>query len=139
AHQLNANPLPGRVIIVLTDGADNASKATIEQAIAAAREANASVYTIGIEGTGFTSDPLIQISDATGGQYYGAASTSDLASVYGTIAATLKRTWRVQYVTASRPGDHIKVAASIVGQWSTDQAITIPGSSPAPPDPSKLV
>jgi tight adherence protein B len=139
ARQLESDPLPGRVIIVLTDGADNASKRTIEQAIAAARHADAAIYTIGIEGQGFTPDPLIQIASSTGGQYYGAASTSDLARVYGTIADTLKRTWRIQYVTASRPGDHIHVEASIVGQGTAQQAISIPGTEPNPPSPSKLV
>jgi tight adherence protein B len=139
AYQVRANPLPGRVIIVLTDGADNASKRTIQQAIDAARSANAAVYTIGIEGTGFTPDPLVEIASKTGGQYYGASSTSHLAAVYGTIAQTLKRTWRISYVTASRPGDHIHVAASVVGQGSTDQLLTVPGTMPPPPSPSKLV
>ena len=139
ARQLGSDPLPGRVIIVLTDGADNASKRTIEQAVAAARRANAAVYAIGIEGSGFTPDPLIQIASQTGGQYYGAASTSDLAGVYGTIAQTLKKTWRIQYVTASRPGDHIHVSASVVGEGSAQNTIALPGTSPAPPNPSKIL
>jgi tight adherence protein B len=139
AHQLKSNPLPGRVIIVLTDGADNASKATIDQAIAAARDANAAVYAIGIEGAGFTSDPLVQISGATGGQYYGAASTSKLASVYGTIAQTLKRTWRVSYVTAARPGDRIHVTASIYGHGTAAGGLTVPGAAPKDSGPSKIV
>jgi tight adherence protein B len=139
AHQLNSNPLPGRVIIVLTDGADNASKGTIEQAIAAARDANASVYAIGIEGTGFTSDPLVQIATSTGGQYYGAASTSKLASVYGTIGETLKRTWRIQYVTAARPGDRIHITASVVGHGSVTDGFSVPGAAAKDPGPSKIV
>ena len=140
AHQLKSNPLPGRVMIVLTDGADNASHGSIEDAIAAAQDANAAVYTIGIEGKGFTSDPLVQISAATGGQYYGAASTSSLSAVYGTIAETLKRTWRIQYVTASRPGDRIHVAASVVGNGTGAQALSIPaGDAVKVAEPSKLV
>ena len=66
------------------------------------------MYTIGIEGEGFTAAPLEQLSSATGGQYYGASSTAALKSVYGTIGEVLKRTWRVQYVTAARPGDRIR-------------------------------
>jgi tight adherence protein B len=139
AGQLKSNELPGRVIIVLTDGADKGSKRTIEQAYQAALEANAAVYAIGIEGEGFTPDPLIEIADRTGGQYYGAASTSDLAAVYAKIAATLKRTWRVQYVTASRPGDHIRVAASVVGHGSSVNQFSIPGAAATTPGPSKVV
>jgi tight adherence protein B len=139
AHQLQSNPLPGRVIIVLTDGADNASHATIRQAIAAAREASAAVYAIGIEGAGFTSDPLVEISNATGGVYYGAASTSDLSSVYGRIAETLKRTWRIQYVTAARPGDRIRVTASVFGHGSVSGALSVPGVPAKEQAPSKIV
>jgi uncharacterized protein with von Willebrand factor type A (vWA) domain len=82
ANQLKGNPLPGRVIIVLSDGADNASHGSLATAIRAAGEANALVYAIGIEGDGFTADPLKELAGATGGQYYGAASTSELAGVY---------------------------------------------------------
>jgi tight adherence protein B len=129
ARQLGANPLPGRVIIVLTDGADNASTIGLPAAIAAARKANAAVYAIGIEGVGFTSDPLLQLSQSTGGQYFSASSTAALRSVYATIADTLKRTWRVQYVTSARPGDEIKVKASVVGEGSSVNTLTITGKS----------
>lgn len=140
ARQLRGNPLPGRVIIVLTDGVDNASKSSLATAIAAARDANAAVYTIGIEGKGFTPEPLVQLASATGGQYYGASSTSDLAQVYTAIAEALKKTWRIQYVTAARPGDRIRLTAAVVGQGSTSQLASIPpGHMPAPPEPSKLV
>jgi tight adherence protein B len=139
ARQLKGNELPGRVIIVLTDGADKGSKHTIEQAYKAALDAGAAVYAIGIEGEGFTPDPLVEIADRTGGQYYGAASTSDLVGVYGRIAATLKRTWRIQYVTASRPGDHVNVTASVVGHGSAISKLAIPGTPPSDPGPSKVV
>jgi tight adherence protein B len=140
ARQLQGNPLPGRVIIVLTDGADNASIGTISTAIAAAKQANASVYAIGIEGAGFTSAPLVQLADATGGQYFGASSTSDLTRVYAAIAAALKKTWRVQYVTAAVPGDHLRLTASLVGEGSTTKLATIPPGETTPlPEPTKLL
>jgi tight adherence protein B len=129
ARQLGANPLPGRVIIVLTDGADVSSNVTLQAAITAARKANVAIYAIGIEGAGFTSDPLLQLAQSTGGQYFSASSTAALRSVYATIADTLKRTWRVQYVTSARPGDEIKVKASVVGEGSSVKALTIAGQS----------
>ena len=76
-------------MIVLTDGADNASTGNLTGAIAAARAANAAIYTIGIEGAGFTPDPLQQLATSSGGQYYGASSSADLARVYRSIAAAL--------------------------------------------------
>jgi tight adherence protein B len=129
------------VIILLSDGADNASKLTLTQAISAAHAANAAVYTIGIEGEGFTSAPLEQLASATGGQYYGASSTAALKSVYGTIGEVLKRTWRVQYVTSARPGDLIRLTAAVVGEGSALQRVAIPhtSGSGAPPAPSKLL
>ena len=141
AQLASSNPLPGRVIILLSDGADNASKLTLTQAISAAHAANAAVYTIGIEGEGFTSAPLEQLATATGGQYYGASSTAALKSVYGTIGEVLKRTWRVQYVTAARPGDLIRLTAAVVGEGSALQRVAIPhtSGSGAPPSPSKLL
>ena len=140
ARQIASNPLPGRVIIVLSDGADNASHRTIADAKAAARKANAAVYTIGIEGTGFDPAPLQEISAETGGQYFGASSSAELRAVYASIAATLKRTWRIQYVTAARPGDRIALGASIVGQGTVDKALLIPMTgSVAPAAPSKIV
>ena len=140
AGQLKGNALPGRVMIVLTDGADKGSHRTLKQAIAAAREANAAVYAIGIEGTGFTSAPLLELTSSTGGQYYGASSTSDLAGVYGRIAEVLKRTWRIQYVTSARRGDRIRLTAAVVGEGAAVQPLTIPrGDAPTMPEPSKLV
>jgi tight adherence protein B len=140
ARQLQGNPLPGRVIIVLTDGADNASIGTLASAITAARQANAAVYTIGIEGAGFTSTPLEELASATGGQYFSASSSSALARVYGAIAAALKKTWRIQYVTAAAPGDHVRLTASIVGEGSTTKLASIPNADSTPlPSPSKLL
>ena len=140
ANQLKGNPLPGRVIIVLSDGADNASSGSLATAIRAAGEANASIYAIGIEGQGFTPDALKELTSSTGGQYYGATSTSNLAGVYSSIAAALKKTWRIQYVTAARPGDSIRLTASIVGEGSTTQIEKLPlGKTISAPAPSKLL
>jgi tight adherence protein B len=140
ANQLKGNPLPGRVIIVLSDGADNASTGSLTTAIKAAHEANALIYAIGIEGVGFTSEPLEQLTSSTGGRYYGAASTSDLAAVYTSIAKALKKTWRIQYVTAARPGESIRLTASIVGAGSTTELAKIPvGNAASLPAPTKLL
>jgi tight adherence protein B len=142
AGQLRASPLVGRVLIVLTDGSDVSSTATLENAVSIAREAAVSVYPIGIESPGFNPAPLQQIARETGGRYYGTASTAALAGVYSSIAKRLGHTWSVSYVTAARPGDHVQVAASVAGAGSSSFALIVPpqsGDVSTPPAPSRLL
>jgi tight adherence protein B len=126
ATQLRDSPLAGRVLIVLTDGRDVSSGATLQQAIAAARAANAAVYPIGIEGRGFDRAALQQLAGATGGRYYGAASTDALTGVYGSIAKRLGHTWRMAYVTSARPGDRLRIEASVARAGSAGASIVVP-------------
>jgi tight adherence protein B len=139
SHKEARVPFAGRVIIIVTDGNETRSKATLEQAIAAARTAETAVYVIAIESPQFNPAPLEQIATQTGGRYYGTHSSAEIAGVYASIARELARTWRFDYLTAARPGDHISVAASVVGQGSSTDAISINGSEPTPPSPSKIV
>jgi tight adherence protein B len=122
---LKASSVPGRVLIVLTDGRDVSSRDSLAAAVAAAHDGNVSIYPIGIEGAGFDPAPLQELARATGGRYYGAASTGALARVYSTIAATLGHTWRVTYVTSARPGDHITVGATVPGAGSATSSAVV--------------
>jgi tight adherence protein B len=129
ANSLAAEPLPGRVIVLLTDGADAGSKASFTEAIAAAREAGAAVYPIALEAPGFSPAPLREIAEKTGGAYYGAASSEALEEIYASIAEELKRTWRLGYVTAARPGEELALEAKAGGE-SARATIDLPGSAP---------
>jgi tight adherence protein B len=129
----------GRVMIIVTDGNETESKATLEQAIAAARQARMAVYVIAIESPQFNPAPLQQIADQTGGRYFGTGSSEGIAAVYASIGRELARTWRIEYVTAARPGDRINVAASLFGEGSASDSITVPGPTPTDAAPSKIV
>lgn len=131
SQTLDAEESAGRVMIVLTDGKDVSSKASLDEAIKSARHAGVAVYPIAIAGPDFTPEALQRIARETGGAYYRAASSSTLRRVYGSIAAELARTWRVTYVTAARPGAHVDLQASIPGLGSATTNLTIPGSSAA--------
>ena len=132
-------PFAGRVTIIVTDGNETESKASLEDAIAAAREARTAVYVIAIESPQFNPAPLQEIADKTGGRYFGTHSSAGIAAVYSAISKELARTWRVEYVTAARPGDRIKVSASLVNQGSAADTVTVPGSAPVDAAPSKIV
>ncbi len=137
ALQLSASVLSrqqgrARVVILLTDGKDVSSKASLEDALAAARNAGALVYPIAIGGNDATTGPLHRMAGDTGGTFKSAATSASLSAVYASIAAELRRTWRIEYVTAARPGDriHLRVALNPEGAVASD--LTIPGDAAVP-------
>src|SRR5438034_704861 len=77
----------------------------------------------------------------TGGTFYTASSSAALADVYTSIANNLRKTWRVEYVTAARPGDLVHLQAAAAGAGTATASTTIPTSfgQAAPSEPSKLV
>ena len=109
---LAADVNPTRVLILLTDGQEVSSDASLEQAIDAARAAHVAVYAIGIESPSFRPAPLRRLAEKTGGRYVGATGTRDLKAIYAALAEELRRTWQLSYVTSARPGDRIAIEAA---------------------------
>lgn len=118
---------PGkRLVLLLTDGRDVSSSTTIADATRAARKAGAAIYAIGVRGDQLTRAPLRQLAGGTGGGFYLAESTTELTRMYGGIAAELQRTWRLEYVTAARPGERLRLTASVPGQGTASVAYRLP-------------
>jgi len=128
SNSLASETNQGRVIIIVTDGNETRSEATIEETIAAAQNAGASVYVVGIESRLFNPRPLQRIAEETGGNYYGAADTAALTEVYTSIAEELSRTWRLEYVTSALPSEAINLTAA-AGDESASVNVVAPGSS----------
>ena len=142
SRALAKESLPGRVIIVLTDGRDVSSTATLEQASKEARVAGASVYTIAIESPQFSPAPLQSLSKDTGGAYRGASSSAGLGRQYAAIAEELRRTWRLTYATTARPGDHATLRAYANNSASQASVLELPadlGSTSGEAKPSRLL
>ena len=121
-----------RVLVLLTDGQDVSSKTSLKEALAAAKKAGVLVYPIGIGDSATTQAPLEQMAHATGGAFHSTADTSALKGIYSSISAELRRTWRLNYVTAARPGDqvHLRIALQPEGALSTN--LKVPGNLAAP-------
>ena len=130
----------GRVVIVVTDGNETRSTATLETAINAARESGVLVYVVAIESKQFNPAPLKRLARDTGGSYRGAGSSAQLGQVYAQIAAELRRTWRVEYLTSARAGDALKLDASVPSLGAATAQLAIPGDGGTnAPAPSKLL
>ncbi|HXV03787.1 MAG TPA: type II secretion system F family protein [Gaiellaceae bacterium] len=131
----------GRVVILVTDGNETRSTATLDNAIKAARESGVLVYVVAIESKQFRPAPLKRLAAETGGSYRGAGSSKELRSIYAGIAQELRRTWRVEYLTAARSGDKLALKATLPGAGSATVSLTVPEgvSAPAVDGPSGLL
>ncbi len=129
----------GRVLVLVTDGQETTSNATLKSAIQAARKAHVAVYPVGIESISFAPAPLKRLAASTGGTYHGARSSSALTSIYATISAELERTWQLRYVTAARPGDRIHVRVTAPGYGSATGTAQLAGRPSSPPGSSNTL
>src|ERR1700688_2925015 len=98
-----------KVIVLITDGGDTVSKVDYKEAVRAAEEAEAIVYSIiivpiessaGRETGG--EHALIQLSDDTGGKYYYATSTGDLDEAFRKISDELRTQYLLAYYPSQR-------------------------------------
>jgi Ca-activated chloride channel family protein len=99
-----------KVMVVITDGGDTVSKVDYRDAVRAAQQAEAIVYSIIVvpveasagRDTG-GEHALIQLSEDTGGKYYYASSLPQLDSAFRQISAEL----RTQYLLAYYPSQRL--------------------------------
>lgn len=93
-----------RAIILLSDGDDNQSHVTREEAIEMAQRAEAIVYTIStnVSGTKGAGDKVLErIADATGGRAFFPFQLRDVSNDFAEIAEEL----RSQYAVSYKPAD----------------------------------
>jgi Ca-activated chloride channel family protein len=99
-----------KVMVVITDGGDTASKVDYHDAVRAAQEAEAIVYSIIVvpveanAGRDLGGEhALVQISEDTGGKHYYASSLAQLDQAFKQISDEL----RTQYLLAYYPSQHL--------------------------------
>ncbi|MGZ4813960.1 MAG: VWA domain-containing protein [Terriglobales bacterium] len=93
-----------RAIILLTDGEDNQSRVTREEAIEMAQRAEVVVYTIStnVSGVKLKGDKVLErMADATGGRAFFPFKIEDVANAFSEIQDEL----RSQYLLAYKPAD----------------------------------
>ena len=101
-----------KVIVVITDGGDTASRTDYKEAVRAAQEAEAIVYSIIVvpieasagRDTG-GEHALIQLSEDTGGKYYYAESLSQLDSAFSKISDELRTQYLLAYYPSQKYAD----------------------------------
>ena len=93
-----------KVLIVISDGADNASKLKLAQVMAMAKQSDAIIYTLGLFEEG---DPdrnprvLKQLAKETGGETFLPASLKEIVPICEQIAHEIRNQYTIAYVPAN--------------------------------------
>jgi VWFA-related protein len=115
-EQLDRGTRARKVLVVISDGGDNASRATLDQVLRTARRSNAAIYTIGI----FDElDPdrnpgvLKQLASTTGGERYLPVSPGPLLTACEHIAREIRSGYTIGYVPPDRDGAFHRVRVEV--------------------------
>lgn len=91
--------------IVLTDGEDTASVATIDEALAGVSGSDARFFGVALESPDFNPDPVEQVATAGTGLFLSTPDPEQLSSLYGQIGAEINNTLVARFVSPiSTPG-----------------------------------
>lgn len=133
---LNNAQMTAGSIVVLTDGADTGSTATVSEAAAAAEQAHARVFTVGLRSRAFRAETLKTLADQGHGAFAEAGSADSLVAVYDRLGAQLASEHLIRYRSLAGPGENVQVEVLIDGvRGSATSSYVTPSlpSKPAPP------
>jgi VWFA-related protein len=117
-EHLEKSRLPRKVIVLVSDGGDNASEATLESALKRARDSSVTIFTIGLADK---SDPdrndrvLNRLAKTTGGEAFTPESAGPLVSACMRIARAIRSGYTIAFVPPERDGAYHRVRVSIDG------------------------
>lgn len=123
-----------KVLVVITDGGDTASKIEFADAVRAAQEAEAIVYSIidvPIEASAGRNTggehALIELSRETGGNYFYASSTADLDAAFRQISDELRTQYMLSYYPSEKltDSDYRRIEVKIKPAADNGQALSV--------------
>lgn len=123
---------PRKVLVLVSDGGDNASTATLPRVLDRARASNAAIYTIGLfDDTDMDRNPRVlkSIASATGGERYLPRSAGPLLNACQHIAREIRSGYTIGYVPPERDGafHRVRVEVAPAGEKRKLTARTRPG------------
>jgi Ca-activated chloride channel family protein len=99
-----------RVLVIVSDGGDNASRTTFDEVVTKTQASNAVIYTVALE------DPvdrdanpglLRRIAQANGGEMFDPRDAGDITEVLQRIAQDIRHTYTLGYVSTNDARDGV--------------------------------
>lgn len=98
-----------RVLLLLSDGKDENSRFSFEDALEYARRTGVAIYAIGLDisgkGAGAAKRALSQIAEETGGRSFFIDTADELSAIYATIQEEIRSRYLIGYQSSNTSGD----------------------------------
>jgi VWFA-related protein len=116
------------VLIVVSDGADNASKHTLSQVMVMADQSDALVYTIGVfDATDPDRNPRVlrRLAQETGGRAFFPHRLDDILPISQQIAQDIRNQYTIAYVPTNRRQDGSYRTIKVTTRWHPRGKLTV--------------
>jgi len=100
-----------RAVVVVSDGKDNASVATLSDVVNLANQKGISLFTISVGTDG--AEQLQQLAQQTGGQYFIVDTGPELQAVYSKVSQALTNQYLIEYPTGSSGGGTVSIRVEV--------------------------
>lgn len=133
ASELSKDEGLGRVtFVLLSDGADQGSSATTDEAVAAANGAGGRVVGVGLQSGVFDPVTLETLAERTGGSYQLAANAAALEGIFEEIGARVSSEYILTYRSLAPASTEANVRAVVAGLPPATAVYTTPAIDTAP-------
>jgi tight adherence protein B len=102
-------------VIVLSDGADTGSTASLADVVRDASAGHVRVFTVGLRSPPFAPEPLRALAAQAGGEYSEANSSDDLTPIFDALGRRLANEYVLRYRSEARADTDVQVSVVIDG------------------------
>ena len=113
-------------IVLLSDGADIGSSATLDDVVAKARNQHVRVFTVGLQSGAFQFGPLRRLAEGTGGTYAETTSAAGLAAIFDGIRQRIASGYVIRYTSDAAPKSDVTTTVTIRDIGTATKRYTAP-------------
>jgi tight adherence protein B len=134
ASLVRSRPVEQRNIVLLSDGADTVSNASLNEALASATTSGATVFIVGLRSPEYSVGTIRRLAADTGGQTLVTADATQLSRIFKGLAQTLISRYDVSVVNPDPAATLLDVTVDVSGETSASGSRQFRFTAPAAPD-----
>jgi tight adherence protein B len=122
-------------IVLLSDGADTGSAASLERSATAAARAHVRIFTIGLRSGSFDRKPLRILAATTSGSFAETSDPTQLAPIFSALSTHLANEYLLSYRSPAGPGANVSVTVTVAGAGASVVSYATPSLPSEPTGP----